>query len=175
MLREGGSAADAAIAVQLVLNLVEPQSSGIGGGGFVLYWNAAAKKLETYDGRETAPAAAKPDRFMAGGRPMQLGAAIFGGASVGVPGTVRLLEAIHKAHGRLPWARLLQPAIRLAEQGFRVSPRLNLPLCWYGAQRRPPARNYFRCDWQRAPTGTAQEPELAATPAWIAEKGAGAL
>jgi gamma-glutamyltranspeptidase / glutathione hydrolase len=178
MLREGGSAADAAIAVQLVLNLVEPQSSGIGGGGFVLYWNAATKKLETYDGRETAPAAAKPDRFMTGARPMQLGAAIFGGASVGVPGTVRLLEAVHKAHGRLPWARLFQPAIRLAEQGFRVSPRLNLLLRWYGAQRfAPQARNYFfDVTGSARPIGQLlKNPELAATLRAIAEKGAGAF
>ncbi len=109
---------------------------------------------------------------------MQLGAAIFGGASVGVPGTVRLLEAIHKAHGRLPWARLLQPAIRLAEQGFRVSPRLNLLLRWYGAQRFAlPARNYFfDVTGSARPIGQLlKNPELAATLRAIAEKGAGAF
>ena len=132
LLRAGGSAADAAIGVQLVLNLVEPQSSGIGGGAFALYWDAAVGQLKSYDGRETAPAAAKPDRFLVGKSPMRLGEAIFGGASVGVPGTVRLLETLHKQHGRLPWARLFEPAIRLAEQGFTVSPRLHLLLRWYG-------------------------------------------
>ncbi len=134
VLRSGGTAADAAIALQLVLNLVEPQSSGLGGGAFVLHWQAAGKQLKSYDGRETAPAAARPDRFLVDGRPMKLGDAIFGGASVGVPGTLRLLEAIHKEHGRLPWAQLFVPAIALSEQGFRVSPRLHLLLRWYGAR-----------------------------------------
>ena len=144
MLRAGGSAADAAIAVQLVLNLVEPQSSGLGGGAFVLHWDAAGKQLKSYDGRETAPAAAKPDRFLVNNRPMNFGDAIFGGASVGVPGTLRLLEALHRAHGRLPWAQLFAPAIRLAEEGFRVSPRLHWLLRWYGADSfAPRPRRYF--------------------------------
>src|SRR5262249_35606368 len=106
MLRAGGSAADAAVAVQLILNLVDPQPSGTGGGALVLHWDAASRQLKSYDGRETAPAAATPDRFMAGDRPMKLSAAIFGGASVGIPGNLRVLEAIHKQHGRLPWAQL---------------------------------------------------------------------
>ncbi len=139
MLRAGGSAADAAIAVQLVLNLVEPQSSGLGGGAFALHWDAAAKELKSYDGRETAPAAAKPDRFMVEDRPLKIGEAIAGGASVGVPGTLRALEVLHKRHGRLPWAALFAPAIALAEQGFRVSPRLHLLLGWYGAASFSPA------------------------------------
>jgi gamma-glutamyltranspeptidase/glutathione hydrolase len=174
VLREGGSAADAAIAVQLVLNLVEPQSSGIGGGGFALHWNAAARKLETYDGRETAPAAAKPDRFMIGGKPMQFAEAVSSGASVGVPGTLRLLEAMHKAHGKLPWKRLFQPAISLAESGFRVSPRLHLLLRWYGAASfSPRARAYFFDVTSSArPIGhVLKNPEFAATLRAVAEKG----
>ena len=116
ILREGGSAADAAIAVQLVLNLVEPQSSGLGGGAFILHWDAAGRVLKGYDGRETAPAAATPERFLVEGRPRKFDEAVFGGLSVGVPGTLRVLEAVHKQHGRLPWARLFAPAIRLATE-----------------------------------------------------------
>ena len=146
MLRAGGSAADAAIAVQLVLNLVEPQSSGLGGGAFALHWTRPRRRqLKSYDGRETAPAAAKPDRFLVDGQPRPFDEAVFGGLSVGVPGTLRLLETLHKQHGRLPWARLFAPAIKLAEEGFRVSPRLHLLLRWYGARQllRPRARRYF--------------------------------
>jgi gamma-glutamyltranspeptidase/glutathione hydrolase len=176
MLRGGGTAADAAIAVQLVLNLVEPQSSGLGGGAFVLHWQAAGKQLKSYDGRETAPAAARPDRFMVDGRPMKPSEAIFGGASVGVPGTLRLLEAIHKEHGRLAWADLFGPAIRLSEQGFRVSPRLHLLLRWYGADSfAPRARRYFFDQTGSArPAGyLLRNLEFAATLRDIAQRGAG--
>jgi gamma-glutamyltranspeptidase/glutathione hydrolase len=125
IIEAGGGAIDAAVAVQLVLGLVEPQSSGIGGGGFILHYDAAAKKLETYDGRETAPAAATERLFLKDdGKPMGFGEAVVGGRSVGVPGIFRLLEAAHKEHGKLPWARLFEPAIKLAEEGFVVSPRL---------------------------------------------------
>ena len=178
ILRAGGSAADAAIAVQLVLNLVEPQSSGIGGGGFALHWQAATGRLKTYDGRETAPAAARPDRFLDDGQPLQPADAIFSGLSVGVPGTLRLLEALHKEHGRLPWAQLFAPAIRLAEAGFHVSPRLNLLLRWYGAQNfSPRARAYFfdRGGSAWAEGSLLRNPELAATLRTVAEKGAGAF
>jgi gamma-glutamyltranspeptidase / glutathione hydrolase len=178
MLRAGGSAADAAVATQLVLNLVEPQSSGLGGGAFVLHWDAAQKELKSYDGRETAPAAAKPDRFMVNDRPMSLGEAVFGGASVGVPGTLRLLEAIHKAHGRLPWAQLFQPAIRLAEEGFQVSPRLHLLLRWYGADgfAPEPRRYFFDQPGSARPVGyVLKNPEFAATLRAIAERGAAAF
>jgi gamma-glutamyltranspeptidase/glutathione hydrolase len=178
MLRAGGSAADAAIAVQLVLNLVEPQSSGIGGGAFVLHWDAAGKQLKSYDGRETAPAAAKPDRFLVNNRPMPFGDAIFGGASVGVPGTLRLLETIHQAHGRLPWAQLFGPAMRLAEDGFRVSPRLHWLLRWYGAESFAPRprRYFFDQTGSARPAGyLLRNPEFAATLRAIAEHGAGAL
>jgi gamma-glutamyltranspeptidase/glutathione hydrolase len=125
ILKAGGSAVDAAIAVQLVLGLTEPQSSGLGGGAFLLAHDAKTHRLVAYDGRETAPAAATSERFLgADGKPLALADAIVGGRSVGVPGTVRLLETAHRKHGRLPWATLFAPAIGLAENGFAVSPRL---------------------------------------------------
>jgi gamma-glutamyltranspeptidase/glutathione hydrolase len=126
MLRAGGGALDAAIAAQMVLNLVEPQSSGIGGGAFLLHWDGAAGRVAAFDGRETAPAAARPDRFLRpDGTPMELREAIASGRAVGVPGLLRMLHLAHERHGRLPWARLFEPAIRLAEEGFAVSPRLH--------------------------------------------------
>jgi gamma-glutamyltranspeptidase/glutathione hydrolase len=178
VLRAGGSAADAAIAVQLVLNLVEPQSSGIGGGAFALHWQASGRRLRTYDGRETAPAAAKSDRFLEDGQPLPFGEAIFGGLSVGVPGTVRLLETLHKEHAKLPWAQLFAPAIRLAEGGFHVSRRLTLSLRWYGAHNfSPRARAYFfdRSGSPRAEGSLLKNPEFAATLRAIAEQGADAF
>lgn len=125
ILQAGGSAVDAAIAIQLVLTLVEPQSSGLGGGAFMLYWDAAARRLTTYDARETAPAGATPQLFLdAANRPLSFYDAVTGGISTGVPGVPRLLELTHRRHGRLPWARLFAPAIQLADEGFAVSPRL---------------------------------------------------
>ena len=127
ILRAGGSAVDAAVAVQMVLTLVEPQSSGIGGGAFLLHWDG--RRVTALDGRETAPAAADERLLLApDGRPLGVTEAAVGGRAVGVPGTVRLMEAAHRAHGRLPWAQLFQPAIELAERGFRVSPRLHTQL-----------------------------------------------
>jgi gamma-glutamyltranspeptidase / glutathione hydrolase len=124
VLKAGGSAIDAAIAVQMVLTLVEPQSSGIGGGAFLLHYNG--KDVEAFDGRETAPAAADEKLFLgADGKPLPFHDAVVGGRSVGVPGTVRMLEMAHRQYGKLPWARLFEPAIVLAEGGFKVSPRLN--------------------------------------------------
>src|SRR5207253_7173921 len=121
------SAVDAAVAVQMVLNLVEPQSSGIGGGAFMLFHNGRNGLLTAYDGRETAPAAAKPDRFLdREGKPLKFYDAVVGGKSVGVPGTLRLLELAHRQYGRLTWAKLFEPAIALAERGFAVSPRLHM-------------------------------------------------
>ncbi|WP_434626102.1 gamma-glutamyltransferase [Pseudomonas sp. Z5-35] len=123
MLRRGGSAIDAAIAMQAVLTLVEPQSSGIGGGAFIVLWDG--KAVRTYDGRETAPAGATERLFLqADGKPMPFTAAQIGGRSVGTPGVLRGLELAHRKHGRLEWARLFEPAIALAEQGFAISPRL---------------------------------------------------
>ncbi|MGF1623749.1 MAG: gamma-glutamyltransferase [Alphaproteobacteria bacterium] len=126
ILRDGGSAVDAAIAVQLVLNLVEPQSSGLGGGAFMLAWDAEAEKLDAYDGRETAPAEVTETLFLdAEGQPMEFWSAVVGGRSVGTPGVLRMMERAWQDHGRLPWADLFQPAIELAEAGFAVPQRLN--------------------------------------------------
>ena len=126
ILRAGGSAVDAAIAAQMVLNLVEPQSSGIGGGAFLVHFSADSGNIDTYDGRETAPASVTPDMFLDGdGKPMKFYDAVVGGLSVGVPGLLRALELAHRDHGKLPWARLFEPAIALAETGFAVSPRLH--------------------------------------------------
>ncbi|WP_372828026.1 gamma-glutamyltransferase family protein [Polaromonas sp.] len=123
VLKAGGSAIDAAIAVQMVLTLVEPQSSGIGGGAFLLH--ASGSTVEAFDGRETAPAAADEKLFLgADGKPLAFIDGVIGGRSVGVPGTVRMLEMAHKQHGKLPWAQLFVPAITLAENGFKVSARL---------------------------------------------------
>src|SRR3954465_4281070 len=125
VLKRGGSPVDAAIAVQLVLGLVEPESSGIGGGAFLPHWSEAEKKLRSYDGRETAPAAARADRFLdKEGKPLGFYEAAVGGRSVGVPGVFRMLELAHRKHGRLPWAELFRPAIEIAEKGFVPTPHL---------------------------------------------------
>jgi gamma-glutamyltranspeptidase / glutathione hydrolase len=123
VLKAGGSAVDAAIAVQMVLSLVEPQSSGIGGGAFLLHHDG--KATEAFDGRETAPAGVDENLFMKDGKPLAFYEGVVGGRSVGVPGTVRMLESAHRQHGKLPWAKLFEPAIALAEGGFKISPRLN--------------------------------------------------
>ncbi|MCO5058766.1 MAG: gamma-glutamyltransferase [Rhizobiaceae bacterium] len=125
ILRAGGSAADALVTVQTVLGLVEPQSSGIGGGAFLVYYDAASGSLTTIDGRETAPAAARPELFLdASGKPLGFFEAVVGGRSVGVPGVPALLQTIHDRHGVLDWASLLAPAVTMARDGFAVSPRL---------------------------------------------------
>ena len=175
ILRAGGSAVDAAIATQLVLNLVEPQSSGIGGGAFILYWDAGKRELKAYDGRETAPASARPDRFLVDGRPMPFNEAVRSGLSVGVPGLVRLLEMVHAKHGRLPWARVFEPALRLADEGFEVSPRLHYLLRWHGPSSFvPAARSYFFTGTGNAwPIGyQLKNPAFAATLRRIASEGA---
>jgi gamma-glutamyltranspeptidase/glutathione hydrolase len=125
MLRRGGSAVDAAIAAQMVMTLVEPQSSGIGGGLFLLHYDPRTRAIDNYDGRETAPASVMPNLFLgADGKPLGFIEAVVGGRSVGVPGAVAALWLAHRDHGRLPWADLFVPAIRLAREGFTVSPRL---------------------------------------------------
>jgi gamma-glutamyltranspeptidase/glutathione hydrolase len=125
MLRAGGSAVDAAIAVQMVLGLVEPESSGIGGGAFMLLYNPKAKETTSFDGREVAPASATPGMFLdAAGKARSKPEAIPGGLSVGIPGVVAMLEMAHQKYGKLPWQRLFQPAIKLADSGFPVGPKL---------------------------------------------------
>ena len=123
ILRQGGTATDAAIATMLALNVVEPQSSGIGGGGFLLLADEQGH-VESWDGRETAPKAATPSRFLdASGQPLPFRTAVIGGRSVGIPGNIAMAAKAHAAHGRLPWAQLFQPAIHLAREGFVLSPR----------------------------------------------------
>ncbi|MDP6590586.1 MAG: gamma-glutamyltransferase [Alphaproteobacteria bacterium] len=145
ILAAGGSAIDAAIAAQMVLGLVEPQSSGIGGGGFLLHYNAVTGAIESFDGREVAPAAADGDLFRKeNGELMSWPEAASGGLSVGVPGLLRMLELAHRKHGRLPWARLFEPAIRLADEGFIVSPRMAQSIAGNGDLADfPAARAYF--------------------------------
>ncbi|WP_339950662.1 gamma-glutamyltransferase [uncultured Albimonas sp.] len=145
VLAEGGSAVDAAIAAQAMLGLVEPQSSGLGGGAFALVWQAGEARLTSWDGRETAPAAAGPDYWLGpDGAPRPFAQAAPGARSVGVPGVPRLLEAMHAAHGRLPMARLLAPAIATAREGFAVSPRMAASIASApGLDAFPAARAYF--------------------------------
>ena len=177
ILAAGGSAVDAAIAVQLVLNLVEPQSSGIGGGAFLVFWDG--RTMAALDGRETAPAAAKPERFLGpDGKPMKFYDAVVGGRSVGVPGTLRLLEMAHKNWGKLSWQQVIEPAARLAEEGFAISPRLNGLLTQEKyLQNDPVARAYFyEADGKPKAVGTVlKNPAFAKTLRTVAEKGAEAF
>jgi len=125
MMRAGGSAVDAAIATQMVLGLVEPESSGIGGGAFMLIYDAKAKRTTSFDGREMAPASATPTMFLdANGQPRSKGEVIPGGLSVGIPGVVKMLWLAHQKYGKLPWTKLFEPAIKLSEDGFPVGPKL---------------------------------------------------
>ena len=175
MLRQGGSAVDAGIATQMVLNLVEPQSSGIGGGAFMLYWDAAARTLTSFDGRETAPASATPELFLnADGKPLPKDEVIATGLSVGVPGVLAALKLMHDKYGKLPWAELFQPAITLARDGFRVSRRLAKMLAEKAPETfTPEARAYFFDDAGRPwPTGyKLTNPALADTLTLIAREG----
>ena len=176
-LAAGGTAADAAVAVQMMLNLVEPQSSGIGGGAFMLYWDAEKQKLFTYDGREKAPASATPEYFYnSEGEPVKWWDAVVGGRSVGVPGTLKLLEHVHKQHGRQPWDQLLLPAIVNAEIGFQISPRLANSIA--AAQERKldlfdTTKNYFfNADGSPKAAGTyLKNPEFATALREIASNG----
>ncbi|MCM2288274.1 MAG: gamma-glutamyltransferase, partial [Sulfuritalea sp.] len=129
ILQLGGNALDAAIAAQWVLNLVEPQSSGIGGGGFLLHWDQGNRQVSAWDGRETAPRGASADFARnSDGTPATFSEILATGKAVGVPGLVAMLDAVHRRHGKLRWERLFRPAIRLAENGFAISPRLHLLL-----------------------------------------------
>ena len=175
ILQAGGSAADAAIAAQLVLAVVEPQSSGLGGGGFMLYHDARQAKLHAYDGRETAPAAARPERFIGpDGKPLAFFDAAIGARSVGVPGLPALIGLVHRNHGRMPWPRLFAPAIRLAADGFPMSARLHKLLAEDRFLRDDPGARalYYELDGRARPVGTKiVNRELAATLRLLAREG----
>ena len=177
ILKAGGLAIDAAIAVQMVLTLVEPQSSGIGGGAFLLHSNGRA--VEAFDGRETAPMAANEQLFMgADGKPMPFYDAVVGGRSVGAPGTVRMLEMAHRQYGKLPWTQLFAPAIALAENGFKVSARLNTLLKDEKYLKNDPtaAAYFYKADGNPVDAGaTLRNPALAEILRQIASKGSNAL
>lgn len=177
ILKAGGSAVDAAIAVQMVLALVEPQSSGIGGGAFLIHYNG--KVTEAFDGRETAPAAAADSLFIgADGKPMPFIEGVVGGRSVGTPGTVRMLEMAHQQHGKLPWATLFEPAIALSEGGFKVSARMNTLLTADKHLKKDPvaAGYFFDATGNPWPIGhNLTNPELGAVLRRIASGGADAL
>ena len=178
ILTQGGTVVDAAIAVQMVLNLVEPQSSGIGGGAFMLFHNGRNGLLTAYDGRETAPSAAKPDRFLdRDGKPVEFYDAVVGGKSVGVPGTLRMLELAHRQYGKLPWAKLFDAAIGLAERGFAVSPRLHAAIVGETHLTQDRARAYF-FNPDGTPLAVGQilkNPAFAETLRRVAAEGADAL
>lgn len=176
VLRAGGSAVDAAIAVQATLGLVEPQSSGIGGGAFMLHYDAATGDVVAYDGREVAPQGATPEMFLgADGQPLSFITAIKSGRSTGVPGAVAMLAMAHREHGRLPWARAWQPAIRLAEEGFRVPPRMATVLrqALSYAPLSPDAAAYLTPGGEPLAVGQVLEnPDYAATLRRVAKDGA---
>jgi len=173
-LKRGGSAVDAAVAMQLVLALVEPQSSGLGGGAFLLTYDAASRRVRSYDGRETAPLAANDERFLAGGKPLVFADAVNSGLSVGTPGLLRMLELAHQRHGRLPWSRLFEPAIRLAEEGFPVSARLHVQIAGNRDLRlQPAAKAYFYPNGEPAAVGhLLKNPTLAEVLRQVAQQGA---
>ncbi len=176
-LKAGGSAVDAAIAVQMVLGLVEPQSSGIGGGAFLLHFNG--RDTQAFDGRETAPQSATENLLLdAKGKALPFHQAVVGGRAVGVPGTVRMLELAHRQHGKLPWADLFVPAIMLAEKGFALSPRLHALLASDPHLKKDPvaAAYFYDAEGQPWPVGhRLKNPELAAVLKRIAAEGAKAL
>jgi gamma-glutamyltranspeptidase/glutathione hydrolase len=182
VLRAGGSAADAAVAVQMVLGLVEPQSSGIGGGAFVVHYDAASKTVQTYDGRETAPAAANENylRWVSDSQQTApLPNARRSGRAIGTPGTVRVLEMLHKDHGSQPWAGLFNPGVKLATDGFAISGRMADAIAGARADllQDPDAVAYF-LNPDLTPRGlgtTIKNPDYAATLKTIASQGAGAF
>lgn len=177
ILSEGGSAVDAAIAMQMVLTLVEPQSSGIGGGAFLLY--SDGNEVEAWDGRETAPMAANDRLFLRpDGHPLSYPEAMTGGRPVGTPGVLRMLEQVHRKHGKLPWPRLFEPAIRLADSGFQVSERLALSIARAPDLRKDPdaAAHFFDRQGKPLRAGSLlRNPALARTLRRIASEGADAF
>jgi gamma-glutamyltranspeptidase/glutathione hydrolase len=180
ILREGGNAADAMIAVQTVLGLVEPQSSGIGGGAFLVWYDGHTGKITTFDGRETAPAQATPSLFLdANGKPLKFFDAVVGGRSVGTPGVLRMMERVHERYGSKAWDELFQPAIALAEKGFPVSRRLHeeIEADKGRLDKQPATRAYFYDAAGNAlPTGTIlKNPAYAKTLREIANGGADAF
>ena len=179
VLKRGGTALDAAIAVQMVLGLVEPESSGIGGGAFLLYWSEKDRSLRSYDGRETAPAAARGGRFLdKDGKPIDFFEAAVGGRSVGVPGVLRMLELAHRRHGRLAWAELFQPGILAAEEGFALSPQLHDQLQRERFLRQDPAARkiFYQEDGSAKPAGVRiRNADYGATLRTIATTGADAF
>ncbi|MDP2377271.1 gamma-glutamyltransferase [Reyranella sp.] len=176
MLRRGGSAVDAAIAVQMVLGVVEPHASGIGGGGFLLHYDGATETIAVYDGRETAPSGAKPTMFLdRDGKPLGYREAVASGISVGVPGVLAMLELAHKERGKLAWSELFQPAIAAAHDGFVVPPRLAAWLVRMPGLREEPGIRaiYFNADGSPRKSGDwIANPELADTMRRIADRGA---
>jgi gamma-glutamyltranspeptidase/glutathione hydrolase len=182
ILSEGGNAVDAAIAAEFVLGLVEPQSSGIGGGGFLMFYDGRSEAITTYDGRERAPAGATAAMFLDNrGRPLPFMDAQASGRSIGAPSLVAMLKMAHEEHGRLPWSRLVEPAMQLAEDGFEVSPRLARLIAAYGERGRLradfAARSYF-FDAAGAPRPVGyllRNPDYARTLRAIAERGPTAL
>jgi len=179
VLRAGGTAADAMVAVQAVLGLVEPQSSGLGGGAFLLWRDGGTGEITTLDGRETAPLAATPRLFQdASGEPLQFYDAVVGGRSVGVPGTPALMQAAHERWGRADWAGLFQDAILLAKEGFAVSPRLSIMVAGDAMRlsRFGPTRDYFLSDNSLLEVGeTLRNPDYAETLRSLASEGAAAF
>jgi gamma-glutamyltranspeptidase / glutathione hydrolase len=181
ILRAGGSALDAAIAVQLVLGLVEPQSSGIGGGAFLMHADGRGgdASVQAWDGRETAPAASDPALFLGpNGKPVPYAQAVLGGRAVATPGVLKMLQAAHQVHGQLPWARLFDEAIELADKGFAVSPRLHSLLAGDAALRRDVlARAFFyEADGTARPVGQRlRNPALAAIYRRLAQQGSAAF
>ncbi|MDB5875176.1 MAG: gamma-glutamyltransferase family protein [Ramlibacter sp.] len=174
VLKAGGSAVDAAIAVQMVLALVEPQASGIGGGAFLLHYNGT--EVEAFDGRETAPAAVNERLFLGtDGKPLAFYDAVVGGRSVGVPGAVRMLEMAHRQYGKLPWADLFQPAIALSERGFEVSPRLKTQLTSDAYLRKDPVAAAYFFGPDGAPREVLRNSELATVLRKIAAQGSRGL
>ncbi len=180
ILKAGGSAVDAAIATHLVLGLVEPQSSGLGGGAFLLHFDHATKDMAFYDGRETAPAGAKIDMFMGEDGVLGFFEAVQSGHAIGTPGAVRLYEMVHARHGRLPWAALFQPALTLAREGFIVSPRLAGYLPFMAERTRlainPGVKDYFFPGGEALEAGALlTNPEYAETLERLATEGADAF